>query len=58
MVPYFNGALWPVRFIGFGLGIVSFTVMTYFFMNEGMNTKTLVSLGLSLIIVLIQVLWK
>lgn len=58
MVPYFNGALWPVRFIGFGLGILSFTVLTYFFMNEGMNTKTLVSLGLSLIIVLIQIIWK
>jgi len=58
MVLYFDGELWPVRFIGFGLGILSFTIMTYIFMNEGITMKTMVSLGLCLIILLIQILWK
>jgi hypothetical protein len=49
-VEYFDGMLWPGRFIAFGMGIVSFTFLTWFFLGEGITTKTAVSLGLSLIL--------
>ena len=32
IVEYFDGALWPGRLIGFGVGSMSFAVLTYFYM--------------------------
>ena len=58
VVGYFNGSLWPGRFIGFATGISSFAVLTSVYMNEGINTKTLVSLLLASILVGIQIIWK
>jgi len=55
---YFDGALWPGRFIGFGLGMISFAILTYFIMNETMNIKTIISLALATILVAVQILWK
>jgi hypothetical protein len=57
-VEYFDGMLWPGRFIAFGMGIVSFTFLTWFFLGEGITTKTAVSLGLSMILILVQIFWK
>ena len=54
----FEGVLWPGRFLGFATGIFSFAICTYIFMGEGLNTKTMVSLGLATVLVMIQVLWK
>jgi hypothetical protein len=51
-------AVWPARILGFCIGNTIFAIMTYLFMNEGMNTKTLICLSLSTVIILIQVLWK
>lgn len=53
-----GGLMWPSRFIGFGLGIIIYTLLVNYFFKEGLNPKTLVSLGLSIIIILIQILWK
>lgn len=58
LVGYFDGLLWPPRFIAFGMGVLSFTVLTYIFMGEGITLKTGVSLLLSVFIILIQLLWK
>ena len=58
MVTYFGGHIWESRLLGFGMGMVTFGLLTNFFMGEGMNTKTIVSLTLALSVVLIQVLWK
>lgn len=58
LVAYFDGLLWPGRFIGFGMGMISFSILTWYFMGEGLSTKTIVSLGLALILVSIQILWK
>lgn len=55
---YYEGALWPGRFIGFSMGICSFAFLTWYFMGEGLNAKTLVSLGLALLLVSVQLFWK
>ena len=57
-VNYFDGALWPSRFIGFSIGIVCFAILTYFLKSEGMNAKTIVSMSLALLIIAIQLFWK
>jgi hypothetical protein len=54
----FDGLLWPGRFVGFAVGIISFTVFTSIFLGEGINNKTVVSLLLASILVCIQVFWK
>lgn len=53
-----GGLLWPTRFIGFGIGMISYALCVSYFFKEGINIKTWVSLGLSLILVSIQVFWK
>ena len=54
----FNNVLWAQRLIGFGLGIVCFAFCTYYWLGEGLTTKTLISLGLAVILVSIQIFWK
>lgn len=53
-----NGALWPGRLIGFGVGIVVFTVMSYWLFKEPLTAKTTISLLLSVAIIMIQIFWK
>jgi hypothetical protein len=54
----FGGQIWPSRLIGFALGIMVFTGMSIGLFKEHMTPKTLVCLGLSFSIVLIQLFWK
>ena len=58
IVEGFGGILWPSRFIGFGIGILIYSVLIYFFFNEGFQIKTLVSLILATFIIIIQIYWK
>ena len=58
MVEYYDGLLWPGRFIGFGSGIISFTFLTWYFLGEGITTKTIVSLCLACSLIGIQLFWK
>ncbi len=58
LVEYYDGQLWPGRFIGFATGMLAFSLLTYLIMNEGMNTKTLVSLGLATLLLIVQLFWK
>lgn len=58
LVGYFDGLLWPGRFIAFGMGIISFTFLTWYYLGESINLKTAVSLILAISLVCIQVLWK
>ena len=58
IVDYFGGELWPGRFIGFATGMISFAILTSFYMNEGINAKTTISLTLATALVAIQILWK
>ena len=54
----FDNLLWPGRLLGFALGIISFTILTNYYMDEGITLKVIVSLILATTLVLIQVLWK
>tara|TARA_R110000796_G_scaffold241009_1_gene362292 strand:- start:825 stop:1175 length:351 start_codon:yes stop_codon:yes gene_type:complete len=58
IVEAFDGLLWPGRFVGFSVGIITFAFLTNQFMGEGINTKTLVSLILALLLVSVQMFWK
>ena len=55
---HYEGMIWPGRLIGFSVGVITFSILTYMMMNEGINTKTLVSLILALGIILTQVFIK
>ena len=55
---YYDGQLWPGRFIGFTLGILSFSILTYLIMGEGLNTKTIISLILAILLICVQIFWK
>ena len=57
-VAAFDGQLWPSRLIGFGLGITVFSVLSHFLFKEPFTPKTLVCIGLGIIIIGIQILWK
>ncbi len=57
-VQAFGGYYWPVRFVGFGVGIIVYTICVSHFFNESINSKTIVSLILCLILICIQVFWK
>ena len=54
----FNGEIYPSRILGFAVGIIVFGIMGWFLFREGVSPKTGVCLLLSLVIILIQVLWK
>tara|TARA_R110001606_G_scaffold343366_1_gene491936 strand:+ start:287 stop:634 length:348 start_codon:yes stop_codon:yes gene_type:complete len=56
-VQAFSGSLWPQRLIGFAMGIIAFTFLTYFHLGETITLKTGITLLLALFIVLIQVFY-
>ena len=55
---YYDGAIWPGRFIAFSMGMFSFTLLTSMIMGEGITLKTGVLIFLALIIVCVQLFWK
>jgi len=57
-VTAFDGQLWPSRLIGFGLGIIIFSIMSHYMFKEPFTPKTIVCIGLGLTIIGIQILWK
>lgn len=54
----FNGLMWPSRVLSFSVGVVVFTIMSYFFFKEIPELKTLVTLLLAACIIGIQILWR
>lgn len=54
----FQGIVWPGRLIGFACGILLFGFLTHYIMHEPVTLKTLLSIGLALGIVIIQVFMK
>jgi multidrug transporter EmrE-like cation transporter len=54
----YDGAIWPSRLIGFGIGVVVFTIMSHYLFKEPMTTKTLLCLFLGVCIIGIQIFWK
>jgi len=57
-VAAYNGEIWQSRLIGFGIGVIIFTLMSKIMFGEPFTTKTAVCLALGTAIVLIQILWK
>ena len=50
------GSLWAVRFMGFATSMLVFPIMTYFYLGEPMTLKVLITLGLAIIIMIIQLI--
>ena len=51
----FEGLLWPTRFVGFSIGISTYALGVSYFFKEGITNKTLVSLTLCFVLVLIHI---
>lgn len=51
----FNGQIWPSRLIGFGIGIIVFSLMSYLMFKEPFTFKTMLSIVLAICIILIQI---
>jgi hypothetical protein len=58
MLELWDGQGWPNRLIGYGVGVIVFTIMSWFLLKEPMTLKTGVCLGLSILIILVQFFWK
>ena len=50
------GSLWAVRWMAFSTSMLVFPIMTYFYLGETITLKTLISIILSIIIMLLQLL--
>tara|TARA_Y100001970_G_scaffold280974_1_gene390835 strand:+ start:1279 stop:1623 length:345 start_codon:yes stop_codon:yes gene_type:complete len=53
----FGEQLWPVRLMGFAVGMISFPFITYFMLGEGITIKTGISIALACVIMIIQLFW-
>lgn len=58
MVAHFEGNLWPSRLLGFAIGAIVFTAMSWMWFREPLTLKTLICLGLAVCIMVIQLFWK
>jgi len=54
----FGGEIWPSRLLGFGIGVIVFTLMSEVMFKEPFTTKTGICLFLGLLIILTQLFWK
>jgi hypothetical protein len=57
-VTYFNGEKWPSRLLGFAIGAIVFTIMSWIWFKEPLTLKTGVCLFLAFCIMMIQLFWK
>tara|TARA_R110000744_G_scaffold93068_1_gene179881 strand:+ start:1162 stop:1509 length:348 start_codon:yes stop_codon:yes gene_type:complete len=54
----YDGLVWPSRLIGFGIGIILFSTLTWILLGEKIEMKSLVCVVLAFCILLIQLFWK
>jgi hypothetical protein len=54
----FDGLVWPSRLIGFSIGIILFSALTWMLLGEKIEMKSLVCVILAFCILLIQLFWK
>ena len=50
------GNLWSVRFMAFASSMITFPIMTYLLLGEPMTMKVILTLGLAVIIMLLQLI--
>ena len=48
--------LWPIRLLGFATGMISFPIITWFMLSEGVTLKTGISILLAIVIMLLQLI--
>jgi multidrug transporter EmrE-like cation transporter len=58
MIIAYNGQMWPSRLIGFSIGAVVFTWLSWLIFKEPLTMKTIVCLILAIGILIIQLFWK
>jgi multidrug transporter EmrE-like cation transporter len=58
LINAFEGALWPSRLIGFGIGIMVFVTLSIIMFKEPITPKTFICLFLASMILGIQIFWK
>jgi hypothetical protein len=58
MVIAYNGQMWPSRLIGFSIGAVVFTWLSWWLFKEPLTMKTMVSLLFAVGILGVQIFWK
>ena len=54
----FGNSLWANRFLEFSIGIIVYAILTQYLFNQPMTSKIWVQVGLCVVIICIQVLWK
>ena len=50
------GNLWAVRFLGFAVSMITFPIMTYWYLSEPMTMKVILCLLLAVAIMLLQLI--
>ena len=50
------GELWPIRLLGFATGMISFPIITWLMIGEGITVKTGISIILAIVIMLLQLI--
>ena len=50
------GNLWAVRFMGYATSMMTFPIMTWLYLGETISLKSMISLGLAIIIMLLQLI--
>ena len=53
-----SGQIWPARLIPAAIGTFIFTILTWLVMKQGVDLKTGICIGLSFVILGIQIYWK
>ena len=54
----FGGQIWPSRLLGFAVGIIIFTLMSYLLFRETIGLKNAICLCLGFVIILVQLFVK
>ena len=54
----YDGAVWPARLNGFGVGIIIFSILTWLILGEKIEIKSAVCVLLAFCILIIQLFWK
>jgi len=50
------GEIWPIRLLGFATGMVTFPIITWAVLGEGITTATGISIALAGVIFLLQII--
>ena len=50
------GNLWAVRFVGFATSMLTFPIMTWLYLGEAITLKTIITILLAIIIMILQLL--